>query len=334
MSSQRLPILVTGVAGFIASHVSRALLARGHAVVGVDNFDPFYPRARKEANLAGVRAAAKEHAASGAAFTFYEQDLTDRAATERLFAAHRFDGVIHLAAKANPRVSVGDPIGYAHANVYATAIVLDECRKQFASGVCKRVVVASSSSVYGNCPTPPFHEGLDVTTPISPYAATKQACEVMGYTHWHLHRQPIAMLRFFTVYGPAQRPDLGVSLFIDRISKGEAITLFGDGTMARDCTYIDDIVAGVLASYERIEKHGYRVWNLGNSTPITVNDMIATVAKAVGKQPVLVPGKVQAGDVQLTYADLTRARAELGYDPRTNFASGVARQVEWYRSQA
>ncbi|MCU0689128.1 MAG: GDP-mannose 4,6-dehydratase [Phycisphaerales bacterium] len=322
-----LPILITGVAGFIGSHVAAALLARGQAVVGVDNFDQFYSRQRKEANLARVRAAT----ASGAEFSFHEMDLTDRPAVAGLFC-QRFAGVIHLAAKANPRVSVGDPIGYVHANVYATAIVLEHARQQFAldAGVCSRVVVASSSSVYGNCPTPPFHEGLDVTTPISPYAATKQACEVMGYTHWHLHRQPVAMLRFFTVYGPCQRPDLGVSLFIDRISTGTPITLFGDGTMARDCTYIDDVVSGILAAYDRIPAHGYRVWNLGNSTPISVNEMLATVARVVGKAPVLVPGKVQPGDVQLTYADLTRSRAELGYEPKTAFEAGVRKQVAWY----
>ena len=324
------PILLTGIAGFIGGHLASALLARGYNVVGIDNFDPFYPRARKQLNLAHAQSISGTP--SHGNLTFTEMDLTDQQAAADLFARHTFDGVIHLAAKANPRLSVADPVGYTHANVTATAVVLNEARKQFHAGACRRVVCASSSSVYGNCTTPPFHEDLNVDYPISPYAASKRACEIIAWTHFNLHKHPVAMLRFFTVYGPRQRPDLGVSTFIDKISRDQPITLFGDGTMARDCTYLDDAVAGIIAAYQRIDAHGYRVWNLGHSTPITVNEMIATVSTTLGKAPILIPGQAQPGDVQLTCADLTRARAELGYNPTTPFAQGVAKQVAWYRS--
>jgi UDP-glucuronate 4-epimerase len=315
------PILVTGAAGFIGSHVIAALLRRGQRVVGLDNFDPFYDRRFKERNLGeGIAGAAP------GAFEFAEGDICDQASLGTLMARVRPQGVIHLAAKAGVRPSLKDPVGYARANVLGTAAVLEEARR----AGCQRVVMASSSSVYGNSPTAPFSETQDVNNPISPYAATKKACELVGYTHWHLTKMPTACLRFFTVFGPRQRPDLAISLFLRRISTGEKISLFGEGT-SRDYTYIDDIVAGVLASYDRIDQHGYRVWNLGGSHPVSLEEMVATIARVVGRQPVIERGPMQPGDVQRTWADLTRSTAELGFKPTTPFEEGVRRQWEWMR---
>lgn len=333
-------VLVTGAAGFIGSHVCAALLARGDHVIGIDSFDPFYPRARKEANLRRVRAAARAGSPSDApagtardargCFDLAEADITDSGALRAVFAKHKPAGVIHLAARAGVRPSIADPAGYARVNVTGTAVVLEAAREAMGAG-CGRVVVASSSSVYGNCPVAPFSETMDVSEPISPYAATKRACELMGYTHWHISMMPTAMLRFFTVYGPAQRPDLAISRFITLIGRGEPITMFGNGDTSRDYTYIDDIASGVLAAYDRITEHGYRVWNLGNSAPVTLSEMIATVERVVGKRAVIRHESASMGDVERTFADLTRARAELGYAPVTAFAEGVARQWAWVR---
>jgi UDP-glucuronate 4-epimerase len=325
-------VLVTGAAGFIGSHVSRALLSRGDHVVGVDNFDPFYPRAVKEQNLRRTVAAARPGSPTDApsgtgrdaigCFELAETDITDSAALRAVFAKFRPAGVIHLAARAGVRPSISDPVGYAHANVTGTAVVMEAARE----AACSRIVVASSSSVYGNCPQAPFSETMDVGEPISPYAATKRACELMGFTHRHVCGMPTAMLRFFTVYGPGQRPDLAISRFISLISRGEPITMYGNGETSRDYTYIDDIVAGVVASYDRVGEFGYRVWNLGNSAPVTLDAMISTVERVVGKRAVIRHEAASIGDVERTFADLTRSRAELGYSPRVAFEEGVARQ--------
>jgi UDP-glucuronate 4-epimerase len=333
-------VLVTGAAGFIGSHVSCSLLARGDHVIGLDNFDPFYDRGRKEANLRRVRGAARAGSSSDAtagtardthgSFQLVEADITDSAAVRSVFARHKPSGVIHLAARAGVRPSIADPAGYARANVTGTSVVLEAAREAMSAG-CSRAVVASSSSVYGNCPSAPFSETMDVSEPISPYAATKRACELMGYTHWHLCRMPTAMLRFFTVYGPAQRPDLAISRFLSLVSRAEPITMFGNGETSRDYTFIDDIVSGMLAAYDRIADHGYRVWNLGNSSPVTLHDMIATVERAVGKRAVIRHEPASLGDVERTFADLTRSRHELGYAPRVGFDEGVTRQWAWAR---
>lgn len=314
-------VLVTGAAGFIGSHVGEALCARGDAVIGLDNFDPFYGRTIKERTLRALGGLPR--------FRFVEADVTDREAMNGVFAEHRPSGVIHLAAKAGVRPSIDDPVGYAHANVTGTTVVLEAAR---AAG-CDRVVVASSSSVYGNSPTAPFGETQDVNEPISPYAATKRACELIGHAHWHLTKMPTAMLRFFTVFGPRQRPDLAVSKFLSAVSSGREVTLFGDGSMSRDYTYIDDIVAGVLAAYDRVPAHGYRIWNLGGNSPVSLTDMLATVCRVVGKDAKIVPAPMQPGDVQRTWADLTRSAKELGYRPTVPFEEGVRRQWEWAREQ-
>lgn len=315
MSAQT--ILVTGAAGFIGSHTVAALLARGDRVIGLDNFDPYYARAIKEENL---RANAR-----GGAFEFVEGDFADTDATRALIARVRPDGIIHLGAKAGVRPSIADPSGYMRANVLGTQSILDAAHAA-GTGVVKRVVVASSSSVYGNTKQTPFREDDGSLTPISPYAASKLSCELLSQTHTHLTGRPVACLRFFTVFGPRQRPDLAIALFLRRVSRGEPIQMFGDGSMARDFTFVDDIVAGVLAAYDRVDRFGFRVWNLGHSHPVRLDHLIATVGRVVGREPIVERKPMQPGDVDVTFADLTRSSAELDYRPRVDFEEGVRRQ--------
>jgi UDP-glucuronate 4-epimerase len=313
------PIVVTGVAGFIGSWTAERLLAAGRRVVGVDHFDPFYDLKLKRANLAEVERAGP------AGFRFVQADIADAASMRALFAEAKPEGVIHLAAKAGVRPSIEDPVGYVRANVQGTAVLLEAAR----DAGCARMVVASSSSVYGNASRVPFKETDDVGEPISPYAATKRACELLGHTHWHLTKMPTAMLRFFTVFGPRQRPDLAIQSFLLRIARSERIRMFGDGSTSRDYTYIDDIVSGVVAAYKRIDRHGYRIWNLGGSAPVSLREMIATIGRVVGKEPKVEPGPMMPGDVDRTWADPERSLAELGYRPTTAFEEGVRRQWAW-----
>ena len=324
------PVLVTGSAGFIGSHVAAALLARGQHVVGVDNFDAYYDLAAKQRN---VRETMQRSAHD--AYHLVEADICDAEAMRRVFNAHKPVGVIHLAAKAGVRPSIADPVGYARVNVMGTAVMLDEARR----GGCERFVMASSSSVYGNLATAPFREDADVSEPISPYAATKRSCELLGHTHWKLTGMPTGCLRFFTVFGPRQRPDLAISLFLNKAARAaegagvEPLVMFGDGSSSRDYTFIDDIVRGVLAAFDRIDRHGFRIWNLGNSSPVTLRDMIATIQKVTGRELPIKPMPMQPGDVERTFADLSRAGAELGFKPQTPFAEGVARQWAWVRGR-
>lgn len=320
------PIIVTGAAGFIGSHLCERLLAMGRRVVGVDNFDPFYDPAIKRANIAEIRRCADGVRGS---FELAELDLAEAAPTRALFEHVKPQGVIHLAAKAGVRPSIADPAAYARANVVATAVVLEESRRAGAA----RVVVASSSSVYGNASRVPFTEDDPVNEPVSPYAATKRANELQCHTHWHLTRMPTACLRFFTVYGPRQRPDLAISTFLGKVSRREDISVFGDGSSSRDYTYIDDIVSGVVASYERIDPFGYRVWNLGGSAPVRLDEMLATISRVVGHEPKITRLPMQPGDVMRTWADLTRSTRELGYSPTTGFEDGVRKQWEWMRAR-
>lgn len=359
------PVLVTGSAGFIGSHVVEALLERGARVVGVDNFDPFYDRRLKTRNVTETgetarrlggpdafaewptgdfgRVAQTWSARRGPGLAFVNADITDDAAMSDLMNAVRPGTVIHLAAKAGVRPSIADPAGYSRANILGTSVILDAAAKardqaarQGDRGVCSSMVVASSSSVYGNCNVPAgvgFSETLDVNEPLSPYAATKRACELLCSTHQRLTGMPTACLRFFTVYGPRQRPDLAINMFLRNVSRGEPIRVFGDGTTSRDYTYIADIVAGVLASAERIGEHGFRVWNLGGNKSVTLSDMIATVGRVVGREPVVERTTTQPGEVERTAADLRRSGSELGYAPKVAFEDGVARQWAWMQSR-
>jgi UDP-glucuronate 4-epimerase len=315
-------VAVTGAAGFIGSHVAAALLARGDAVLALDNFDPYYDRAVKEANLQRLRRLAPDGLA------FAEIDICDEGALARTFEAHRPEGVIHLAAKAGVRPSLADPVGYARANVFGTACALRAAER----AGCSRFVLASSSSVYGNNAKTPFAEDDPVEHPISPYASTKRACELLAHTHHHITRMPTASLRFFTVYGPGQRPDLAIARFMRLIAEGRPITMYGDGSMSRDFTYIDDIVRGVLAAYERIPRHGCRTWNLGSDRPVRLDQLIAEIAEVAGARPVIERAEASPGDVERTWADLARSRAELGYEPSVPRAEGLRRQWEALRT--
>lgn len=318
------PVLVTGAAGFIGSHVVEALLDQGRRVVGVDNFDPFYDPAIKRRHLAAIR---KHRAADR--FEFVDGDICQSEQCGGLMLRARPESVIHLAAKAGVRPSIADPSGYVRANVLGTQQVLESARQ---AGVT-RVVLASSSSVYGNNTKVPFSEDDDVSAPISPYAATKRACELIAFTHWRLTGMPTACLRFFTVYGPRQRPDLAIGSFLRKAAGGEDIAMFGDGSTSRDYTFVSDTVAGVLAALKAIDQHGYRVWNLGGSQPVMLRDLIAAVGRVVGREARVRSLPNQPGDVERTWADPTRSRAELGYHPRVSLEDGLARQWAWMREQ-
>lgn len=324
-------ILVTGAAGFIGSHVCEALMARGDRVVGVDNFDPFYAASIKRRNVESLErcgAAQRATVHKREPFAFEQADVCDESAMRAILNRHKPVGVIHLAAKAGVRPSIADPAGYSRANVLGTSVLMEEARR---AGVA-RLVMASSSSVYGNNPKVPFGETDDVSEPISPYAATKRACELLAHAHWKLSGMPTACLRFFTVFGPRQRPDLAIGLFLKRVGAGESIRVFGDGSTSRDYTYIDDIVSGVVAAYDRVDAHGFRVWNLGGSDPVTLSEMIATIERVVGKEARIERLPAQPGDVERTFADLSRSTAELRYKPSTAFEDGVRRQWAWMQA--
>lgn len=319
-------VIITGGAGFIGSHTARAALDLGADVLSLDSLDPFYSPDQKRRNLEEL----EEHArASGRPNAFAHQvcDIRDADAVLRAFNAYRPTTVVHLAARAGVRPSIADPAGYALTNVVGTQHVLDAAN---AAG-CRRVVCASSSSVYGNNPKTPFTETDPVDRPISPYAATKRACELIGHTHHHLTGASVAMLRFFTVFGPAQRPDLAISLFLGRVGAGEPIRVFGDGSTSRDYTFVGDIVAGIVAACERVDAFGYRVWNLGGDSPVTLSELIETIAGVVGRAPVIERASPQPGDVDRTWADLTRSREELGYRPVVGLRAGIERQHAWMR---
>jgi nucleoside-diphosphate-sugar epimerase len=312
-------MLVTGAAGFIGSHVVDRLLARGDDVIGVDNFDPFYDRAIKERNLAGATGRQR--------FRFLELDVADAAALRPLLTADTV--VVHLAARAGVRPSLQEPAAYVRANVTATQGVLDAARAAGAS----RLVFGSSSSVYGEDSGPPFVETAPAMHPISPYAATKRAAELLIESQAPHCGFRAAALRFFTVYGPRQRPDLAIYSFTRRLLAGEPIPMFGDGTEARDYTYIDDIVAGVVAAIDwtREAPIGVELFNLGGNEAVTLTRMIDTIAAAVGVTPAIIRAPRQAGDVRVTAADLRKAGRVLGYRPAVAFPEGIRRFVDWYR---
>jgi UDP-glucuronate 4-epimerase len=310
--------LVTGGAGFIGSHLVDRLLAEGGEVVALDNFDAFYDAARKRANLAD--------AARSPRFRLVEGDIRDAALVDRLFEEFRPEAVVHLAARAGVRPSIEQPALYADVNVNGTVRLLEAASRLDPR---PRFVYASSSSVYGDRDAVPFRESDPVDHPVSPYAATKKACELLAYTFHHLHGLPATGLRFFTAYGPRNRPDLAIAKFAALIDRGEPVPMFGDGTTRRDYTYVGDIVDGVVRAVERCGS--YHVYNLGNSDPVALRDLIRHIGEALGKEPVIRQLPEQPGDVRQTYADVSRAEAELGYRPSTPFREGLSRFVAWYR---
>jgi UDP-glucuronate 4-epimerase len=312
-------VFVTGAAGFIGSHVCEALLARGDRVFGIDNFDPFYDRRIKERNLAPLSA--------HPSFSFLEGDIRDASALARWGEGIPADALIHLAAKAGVRPSVADPVGYADVNILGTIRVLDWARER----QVPKLLFASSSSVYGGNTKVPFAEDDFVDHPVSPYAATKKAGELLCHTYCHLYGMNVVALRFFTVYGPRQRPEMAIHKFTRRILGGEGIDLYGDGSSQRDYTYIDDIVSGVLGAMTA--PPGYRVYNLGEPATISLSELVALIEKACGKVAARRFRPPEPGDVPVTYADISRAREEIGYDPRTPIGRGVSLFIEWYRRE-
>lgn len=317
-------ILLTGAAGFIGSHVAERLLARGDDVVGLDNFDPFYPAEEKRRNL--------ETALTDPRFQLVEADCADLAALEHALNGQRFDAVVHLAAKAGVRPSIQDPVGYAHANLLGTQALLEFTRRQ----EIPRFVFGSSSSVYGNNAKVPFAEDDPVDHPISPYAATKRAGELLCQTHHHLHGTGIISLRFFTVYGPRQRPDLAIRKFSTLMLKGEPIPVFGDGSTERDYTWIEDIVQGVLAGIDRTRtvEGQFEIVNLGESQTTSLSRLIELISEALDVKPRLERRPAQPGDVVRTFADVSKARRLLNYQPSTPVEEGIPRFIEWLRKRS
>ncbi|WP_396222096.1 NAD-dependent epimerase [Gemmatimonas sp.] len=329
-------ILVTGAAGFIGFHTSERLLARGDTVVGLDNVNDYYDPTLKEARLARLR--------GQPGFTFVKMDLGDRAGIERLFATERFDKVINLAAQAGVRYSLTNPHTYIDSNLVGFLHILEGCRHH---GV-QHLTYASSSSVYGANTAMPFSVHQNVDHPLSLYAATKKANELMAHTYSHLYGLPTTGLRFFTVYGPWGRPDMALFLFTKAILEGRPIDVFNHGQMRRDFTYIDDIVEGVIRTSDHTappnaawdsdcpdpatSKAPYRIYNIGNNNPVALMHLIGTLEQALGRTAVKNMLPMQLGDVPATYADVQALEQDVGFAPKTSIETGVARFVEWYRA--
>jgi UDP-glucuronate 4-epimerase len=316
-------ILLTGAAGFIGSNLAERLCGRGDRVTGFDNFDPFYPREVKERNLAGLLARPD--------FSLVEGDLTDPHDVDEAFdVAGPVDAVVHLAALAGVRPSIASPGRYWNVNVTGTLHLLHACHDR---GV-KHIVFASSSSVYGMDSETPFSEFDPCARPLSPYAATKRAGELMAFTHHHLSGAAVTCLRLFTVYGPRQRPDLAIHKFTRLIAAGQPIELFGDGSTSRDYTWIDDILDGVVAAIDQPARDGrapYRVYNLGGSRPTSLKELVEHISAALGKPAVIDWKPEQPGDMRHTLADVGLARTDLGYAPKVSIDFGIPRFVAWWR---
>lgn len=315
--------LVTGGAGFIGSSLADFLLKKDYKVVVIDNFCNFYDPSIKRNNV-------KDNL-DNPNYKLYEIDLRCKSDVEKVFRENKIDVVIHLAAMAGVRPSIENPILYQEVNCIGTQNLL-EVMKEY--GV-KNLVMASSSSVYGNNKKVPFKETDIVDYAISPYAATKKSNEVMTHVYHKLFNMNVIMLRFFTVYGPRQRPDLAINKFTRLMLNDEEVTMFGDGTTSRDYTYIDDIVSGIYSSINYVLNNNdvYEIVNLGNSSPISLKEMINTIAEVLDKEPKIKEMPMQQGDVNITYADISKAKEMLNYDPKTPFKEGIEKFVKWYKEK-
>lgn len=328
-------ILVTGAAGFIGYHVALALLQRGDTIVGIDNLNDYYDVSLKQARL--------DLLASHAGFTFIRADLADRDEMARIFAEHRPERVVHLGAQAGVRYSIENPDAYVQSNVVGTLNVLEGCRRHEVG----HLVLASTSSVYGANTRMPFSEDDNVDHPVSLYAATKKSTELMAHTYAHLYRLPVTGLRFFTVYGPWYRPDMALFKFTKAILADQPIDVFNEGRHARDFTYIDDTVAGIVAALDRpatpdpdwsgdhpdpaTSSAPYRLYNIGNNSPVELMDLIAILERTLGKTAIKRFLPMQPGDVLSTYANIDRLVSDVGYRPSTPIDVGIEKFVAWYR---
>jgi UDP-glucuronate 4-epimerase len=310
--------LVTGGAGFIGSHVCERLLHDGHAVWAFDDLNPFYDPQLKRRNLRDIQSLAKP-------FEFIHGDLCDCAALNELFDGVKFDQVIHLAARAGVRPSLAEPALYQRVNVEGTVNLLEAARK---NGV-KKIIIASSSSVYGVNSKVPFNESDPIFSAISPYAASKLACESLGHVYHHVYGMDVTLLRLFTVYGPRQRPDLAIRKFATLIQAGQPIPVFGDGSMARDYTYVTDTVDGIIAATQK--ESGFQIFNLGESETVTLGRLVELIEAALGKKAVIDRQPPQPGDVPVTFADISKARARLGYQPKIKIDLGIKLFIDWFR---
>jgi UDP-glucuronate 4-epimerase len=308
--------LVTGGAGFIGSHVCERLLHSGHSVCALDDLNPFYDPQLKRQNVREIQALAKP-------FEFVQGDITDPADLDELFKENKFDQIIHLAARAGVRPSLQQPALYQRVNVEGTVNLLEAARK---AGI-KKFILASSSSVYGVTDQSPFREDARLSTPISPYAASKLACEALGHVYHYVHSMDVVALRFFTAYGPRQRPDLAIRKFASLILEGKPIPVYGDGSTARDYTYVEDIVDGVLACTN--QSFGFEIFNLGESETVTLSRLIELLEGALGRKAVIDRQPTQPGDVPRTCADISKARQYLGYNPSIKIEKGIALFVDW-----
>jgi UDP-glucuronate 4-epimerase len=309
-------ILVTGGAGFIGSHLVDRLLAEGHRVVCLDNFDDFYDPALKRRNLTDARKDSK--------FRLVMGDLREEGILKRILEEEKVEMVAHLAARAGVRPSIEQPLLYADVNIRGTLNLLEACKKY----KIRRLVFASSSSVYGNNPKVPFAEDDPVDNPISPYAATKKAAELICHTYHHLYGMDIACLRYFTVYGPRQRPEMAIHQFSRLIHRGKKVSLFGDGSSRRDYTYVDDAIDGTMGALFR--EHGYEIYNIGESQTTSLSELVQLIEEQMGKRAQVEYLPAQPGDVERTYADIRKARDRLGYQPKINMREGISRFVRWY----
>lgn len=328
--------LVTGAAGFIGSNLVKKILDTDNRVINIDNFNDYYSSDVKIKNVlksVGLDTSCEtieelETLVGSDRYKLEVIDIRDLENLKKVFENNRIDIVIHLAAMAGVRPSIEDPLLYQDVNVRGTMNILECCRVF----KVKKFVMASSSSVYGNNKKVPFSETDVVDFAISPYAATKKSCEVLGHTYHHLYDIDMAMLRFFTVYGPGQRPDLAIHKFTKMIDEGVEIPFYGDGSTKRDYTYIDDIVDGVLRCCAYVSEHSgvYEIFNLGESETITLSQMVSTIEDVMGKKAKIKRLPMQPGDVKVTYADISKAKDILGYNPSTNFRDGIEKFINWY----
>jgi len=315
-------ILLTGAAGFIGSHLAEKLLSEGNEVYGVDNFDMFYPRSVKEKNVELLK--------KYSGFNFFEADITNKGFYAEI-DNDKYDLIYHLAAKAGVRPSIKAPDKYISTNIEGTLNVLEYMR----TGVCSKMVFGSSSSVYGNCKVIPFKEDLLTDEPISPYAFTKKSCELLNFNYHHLYNFDIVNLRFFTVFGPRQRPDLAIHKFLKLIDNGEPIEIYGDGSTARDYTFVEDIVDGVTKAGKYLLGNSgvYDTFNIGNNSPVKLLDMVNLLKKILNKDFSVVYKEMQDGDVEITYANIEKAKSILGYEPKTSFEEGLRKFIAWHNSE-